>query len=110
MRTNLRTTMNDLLGSIFLFGYLPLRPAELRELRFGRRYSFQYALCSSPPGGVWGVEKGEHRLEWIGSSMHCTRVTVLKLSFNGRECQIMYFLLSRLSFGLSYSDQRCSFF
>ena len=37
-------------------------------------------------GEGWGVEEGGRLLEWI-RLRHRTRVTVLKLSFNGRQCQ-----------------------
>ena len=37
-------------------------------------------------GEGWGVEEGGLLLEWI-RLRHRTRVTVLKLSFNGRQCQ-----------------------
>ena len=37
-------------------------------------------------GEGWGVEEGGLLLEWI-RLRHGTRVTVLKLSFNGRQCQ-----------------------
>ena len=38
------------------------------------------------PGGGVGVEDGGLLLEWI-KLRYGTRVTVLKLSFNGRQCQ-----------------------
>ena len=39
-----------------------------------------------PRGEGWGVEEGGRLLEWI-KLRHRTRVIVLKLSFNGRQCQ-----------------------
>ena len=49
--------------------------------------TFISASCARcRPGGGGGVGDGGHfGVDW--TSMHCTRVTMLKLSFNGRQCQ-----------------------
>ena len=80
--------MNNLLGSYFSFGHLPLglgncsdsRPVEDTFISASR------ARCRPGEGEGWGVEEGGRLLEWI-KLRHRTRVIVLKLSFNGRQCQ-----------------------
>ena len=95
--------MNNLLGSYFSFGHLPLglgncsdsRPVEDTFISASR------ARCRPGEGEGWGVEEGGRLLEWI-KLRHRTRVTVLKLSFNGRQCQKLsclsrqFYCLSRL--------------
>ena len=100
--------MNNLLGSYFSFGHLPLglgncsdsRPVEDTFISASR------ARCRPGEGEGWGVEEGGRLLEWI-KLRHRTRVIVLKLSFNGRQCQKLssispVLVLSRLVFSYFY--------
>ena len=76
--------------------------------------TFISASCARcRPGGGGGVGDGGHfGVDW--TSMHCTRVTMLKLSFNGRQCQKLssispVLVLSRLVFRISIVRAfRCS--
>ena len=73
--------------------------------------TFISASCARRrPGGGGGVGDGGHfGVDW--TSMHCTRVTMLKLSFNGRQCQKLSLSLSLafLSFPLEQSMLICLF-
>ena len=79
--------MNNLLGSYFSFGHLPLGLGTVVIRVRSRILSLVRLVLAAVRGGEgWGVEGGGRLLEWI-KLRHRTRVTVLKLSFNGRQCQ-----------------------
>ena len=73
--------------------------------------TFISAFCARcrPGGGGGGGGGGRFGVDW--TSMHCTRVTMLKLSFNGRQCQKLSLSLSLafLSFPLEQSMLICLF-
>ena len=58
------------------------------------------SCARSRPGGGVGVEDGGLLLEWI-KLRYGTRVTVLKLSFNGRQCQKLSLSISSVLLSLS---------
>ena len=57
-------------------------------------------LAAVRGGEGWGVEEGGRLLEWI-KLRHRTRVIVLKLSFNGRQCQKLSLSISPVFVSLS---------
>ena len=78
--------MNNLLGSYFSFGHLPLGLGTVVIRVRSKILSLVRLVLAAVRGEGWGVEEGGRLLEWI-KLRHRTRVTVLKLSFNGRQCQ-----------------------
>ena len=89
--------MNNLLGSDLSFGHLPLGLGTVVIRVRSKILSLVRLVLAAVRGGEgWGGEEGGRLLEWI-KLRHRTRVIVLKLSFNGRQCQKLSCLSRQLS-------------
>ena len=71
---------------LFSFGHLPLGLGTVVIRVRSKILSLVRLVLAAVRGEGGGVEEGGLLLEWI-RLRHGTRVIVLKLSFNGRQCQ-----------------------